>query len=239
MSSSDTSDNDNLHELMEKNYTYPSPEDPEFQSKIYKKREFYYNKIPDRPEIKEYDDVKEYRDNICARQFSLHEHQAFVSNYINPDTPYRGLLLFHGTGTGKTCAGIAIAEKFKPMVQKYNTKIHVLVSGPLIRESWKQHILKCTGETYLKFQDKSVYVDAAERNKAKKNAINQALQYYRFMSYRSFYKKVLGEKIVERKMTKDNKVKVSYRKTDEGEFERDIEFTISTIVLSLLMKHII
>ena len=42
------------------------------------------------------------------------------------------------------------------------------------------------------------------------------------MSYRSFYKKVLGEKIVEKKIVKGNKVKVSYRKTDEGEFERDI-----------------
>ena len=121
-----------------------------------------------------------------------------------------------------TCAAISIAEKFKEMVLKYNTKIYVLVSGPLIRENWKNELLTCTGETYLKYQDKSIYVDEVERQKAEKNAVNNALQYYRFMSYRSFYKRVLGEKIVDRKVVQGSKVKVSYRKTEEGEFERDI-----------------
>ncbi|ARF09230.1 SNF2-like helicase [Catovirus CTV1] len=517
-------------------YAYPDPDDPEFQYKIYKKREFYYHKIPPRPNIDDYADIKEYRDNICARHFTLHEHQAMLSNFINPNTPYRGVLIFHGLGTGKckratdydyvngqltqsqelwklystkitkdkeggewslpsqmlvvnsiddknrivkrkvkrlyrekinstikeitlqngckigitqihkllkkngwsnmlkvndyvavpgvlyncpdknnnvfsdealfiyginivlnsdtkirnnkyliedienfssknnfsvsvnhaknfpkieskeyddmmknifvkdfnqipdsimnseldkikfflmgillsinntqfktksilllkqlyvlfklfainmiikekqniytgiiniknfdelnkttnnneqiqfikidsiknvkydgyvydleieenhnyvsegllchnTCAAISIAEKFKEMVQKYNTKIYVLVSGPLIRENWKNELLTCTGETYLKFQDKSIYIDEAEKQKAEKNAVNNALQYYRFMSYRSFYKRVLGEKIVDRKVVQGSKVKVSYRKTEEGEFERDI-----------------
>jgi superfamily II DNA or RNA helicase len=119
-----------------------------------------------------------------------------------------------------TCVGVAIAEKFKPLVQKYNTKIIVLVGGPLIKENWKQHLLLCTGETYLKYQDKSVYIDEAEKNKIEKNGIIQALQYYKFMSYKSFYKHVIGEKITDKQSEK--KGKVSYRKTNEGEFERDI-----------------
>ncbi len=127
-----------------------------------------------------------------------------------------------GAIASNTCAGIAIAERFKQMVQKYNTKIYVLVSGPLIKENWKNELLKCTGETYLKEQDKSIHISAVDKQRARKNAINIALQYYRFMSYRSFYKKVLGEKIVEKIKTKDNKIKLSYRKTKEGEFERDI-----------------
>jgi hypothetical protein len=121
-----------------------------------------------------------------------------------------------------TCVGVAIAEKFKPLVQKYNTKIIILVSGPLIKENWRQHLLICTGETYLKYQDKSVYIDEVEKNRNEKNALIQALQYYKFMSYRSFYKHVLGEKIVDKKVIKGSKIRVSYRKTDEGEFERDI-----------------
>ena len=107
-------------------------------------------------------------------------------------------------------------------MQKYGTKIYVLVSGPIIKENWKDELLKCTGETYLKQQDATIYTNEQERQKAKKNAINVALQYYRFMSYRSFYKKVLGEKIVEKVKTNDNKIKITYRKTEEGEFERDI-----------------
>ncbi|QKF93768.1 helicase/uvrB [Fadolivirus algeromassiliense] len=211
-----------LRELMGVDYTYPDNDDPNFQEKVYKKREFYYHKMPNRPKMDKYQNIREYRDNICAGPKGLLPQQSFLSNFINPDTPYRGILVFHGLGSGKTCAGIAIAERFKPMVQKYGTKIYVLVSGPIIKENWKDELLNCTGETYLKQQDASVYTNDADRIKAKKNAISIALQYYRFMSYRSFYKKVLGEKIQEKVKTKDNKVKVIYRKTEEGEFERDI-----------------
>jgi intein/homing endonuclease len=121
-----------------------------------------------------------------------------------------------------TCSAILIAEKFKSMVQKYGTKIYVLVNGPVVKDVWKRSILECTGETYMKYQDKSRVVDEMQIAKAKKIALNLAMQYYRFMSYRSFYRKVLGERIVEKKITKDNKVKVQHRKTEEGEYERDI-----------------
>uniref|UniRef100_A0A6C0EB41 Helicase ATP-binding domain-containing protein n=1 Tax=viral metagenome TaxID=1070528 RepID=A0A6C0EB41_9ZZZZ len=218
----DRSEEKDLDKLMKKEYTYPEVNDEQLQYKLYKKREFYPHKIPERPDINDYNDIKDYRDNVCGRSFTLHEHQSLLSNFINPDTPYKGVIIFHGLGTGKTCAGIAIAEKFKSMVQKYNTKIHILVSGPLIKESWKHHLLKCTGETYLKSTDNGSYVDEVEKERNTKLAMMQALQYYKFMSYRSFYKRVLGEKIVDRKVTSGDKTKVSYRKTEEGEFERDI-----------------
>jgi intein/homing endonuclease/DNA polymerase III delta prime subunit len=121
-----------------------------------------------------------------------------------------------------TCVGVAIAENFKDMVQKYNTKIHILVPGPIIKESWRHHLLFCTGETYLKYQDKYTYVDEQEKNRQQKQALAQALQYYKLMSYRSFYKRVLGEKIVDKKVTESGKTKTTYRKTREGDFERDI-----------------
>ena len=41
------------------------------------------------------------------------------------------------------------------------------------------------------------------------------MQYYKFMSYKSFYKRVLGEKIVEKK----EGTKVSYKKNEEGDFK--------------------
>jgi DNA polymerase III delta prime subunit len=44
------------------------------------------------------------------------------------------------------------------------------------------------------------------------------MQFYKFLSYKSFYKRVLGEKIIEKK----EGTKVTYRKTEEGEFERDV-----------------
>jgi len=216
---------DETMQLMKKNYSHPEPHDPNIQYKLYKKREYYYNKTPIRPDITEntdYSIIRDYRNNTCDRPFTLHEHQGMLSNVINPDTPYKGIIVFHGLGSGKTCVGIAIAEKFKPLVQKYNTKIYILVPGPILKEAWRNHLLLCTGETYKKYQDKYTYMDAAEKNRLNKQSIAQALQYYRIMSYRSFYKRVLGEKVVDRKVTKGAKTKTTYRKDKEGEFERDL-----------------
>ena len=378
---------DNIEKIMTTNLSYPAQTDPDIQLKFYKKREFYYNKVPERPELTSYEDIKDYRAATCAPQeFILHEYQSLLANVINPDTPFKGCVIFHGLGTGKcigpdskvytiinntvdciaisklfesyainivfdkencgfwaspitpiyvqsydnnnhrmvvekvnrfyrekisqrmklyrlsnlknilctqihkllafnpdsylnsyywtnkievgmqiygcdsesntlehitvigvedvqydsyvydleinnlhnylaesifchnTCAGVAIAEKFKPLVQKYQTKIHILVPGPLLKENWKHHLIKCTGETYMKKIDPSLLVDPSEVEYLKKNAIAQAMQYYKFLSYKSFYKRVLGEKIVDR----SEEGKASYKKTEEGEFERDV-----------------
>jgi len=207
---------------MKIDHSYPSTNDPHFQDKINRKREFASHRYPEREKTNDYKSVKEYREKICGRKFALYEHQALLRNFLNPDTHYNGLLAFHGTGTGKTCGAITVAESFKPMVQKYNTKIYVLVPGPLIKENWKNSLLTCTGNEYLKEIDKTVYQDELEKQRAEKNAINNALQYYKFMSYRSFYKKVLGEKIIEKVKTDDDKLKKTFRKTKDGEFEREL-----------------
>lgn len=221
------SNKNNIKDLMTSskyNYTYPDPDDENFIDKIYKKREYYYHKIPYQKALKDYKDIKDYRDMVCGRDFALFSHQSFLSNFINPDTPYKGVLVFHGVGTGKTCSAVAIAEKFKNMVKKYNTKIHILTSGPLNKDMWKSEIVKCTKETYYKdVAINSGYIDPDEMQKLKKNAIGLALQYYKIMSYKSFYKKVLGEKIIEKSEEEDNnKIKNKYRRNELGEIERDL-----------------
>lgn len=211
-----------IEKKMMEDHTYPSPTQDNFQEAIYTKREFYINEIPYRGILTEYEDMKEYRDNKCSRDFKLTESQTLLSNFINPNTPYKGVLIYWGTGAGKGGATIAIAEKFKPMVEKYGTRIHVLVPGPLNKQNFLEEILKSTGETYrMTYHDKTMVIDEAEENKIRKNAINIINQYYRLISYRSFYKKVLGEKIREKIITGD-KVKISSRKTEAGEYERDI-----------------
>ena len=51
-------------------------------------------------------------DDSFKKNFLL-THQQIVRDYINIYTPYRGLLLYHGLGSGKTCSSIAIAEGIK------------------------------------------------------------------------------------------------------------------------------
>ena len=194
---------------------YPDTTDDNFQNKIYEKREFYKNKIlPYGKSLDNYQDIKEYRDSICGGDFKLYTHQSFLSNFINPNTPYKGLLIFHGVGTGKTGGAISIAENFKNMVLKYGTKIHILVPGPIIKKNWKDDIIKFTNKTYydnLKNQKGFIFND----ENIKKELWNINSQYYKILSYKSFYKKVLGEKI------KDFTQKKKNRKVD-GKIEREL-----------------
>ena len=211
----------NIKKEIKKDFTYPEYDDKKFQSKIYKKREFYYHRIPENKEFKNYKDIKSYREEICGGKLNLYTHQSFLANFINPSTPYKGLLIFHGVGTGKTGTAISIAENFKDMVKRYNTKIYILVTGPLLKENWKDEIVKFTGQKKIDdLINQRGYLDDQEKLKANREILKESLQYYKIMTHRSFYKKVLGEKIkdIEEIDTKKGK----YRYTETGEIERDI-----------------
>ncbi len=41
------------------------------------------------------------------------KHQKFVSDYLSENSPYRGLLLYHGLGSGKSGASVMIGEGFR------------------------------------------------------------------------------------------------------------------------------
>ena len=207
---------------MTKNNSYPDPKDDDFQLKIFKKREFYYHKIQPREIMTDYDEISKYRDDICKGDFNLREQQIIPNNFLSPDTPYKGLLIMHGTGTGKTCTAISIAEQFKDQVIKYNTKIYVLTSGPNIKENFKSELLFCTGETYLKNKQILEQMTSGDKDREIKISMYNALQYYKIMSYKTFYKKVLGEKIAEKKIAGSEKMKVSYKKDDAGDYKREI-----------------
>ena len=93
---------------------------PKCVGHIYNDGNIDYDKV-------DYKVIEDYRYNACGRPFALHEHQELLSNIINPDTPYKGVLVFHGLGTGKTCVGIAIAEKFK--VHHESPQVLVIING--------------------------------------------------------------------------------------------------------------
>ena len=46
----------------------------------------------------------------AANDVELNCTQKFVSTYFCPESPYKGLLLWHSVGTGKTCTGVATAS---------------------------------------------------------------------------------------------------------------------------------
>ena len=59
----------------------------------------------------------------------LFPHQKFVKDYLQWSSPYRGLLLYHSLGSGKSRASVAAVE----LLREHMTKVYVLVPGSLKR----------------------------------------------------------------------------------------------------------
>lgn len=99
-------------------------------------------------------DYKEELDNAESQlscdardgDFSLLTHQKIVRDYLSYYTPYRGLLIYHGLGSGKTCSAIAIAEGLK-------THRHVTIMTPAsLRPNFIGELKKCGDALYKKTQ---------------------------------------------------------------------------------------
>jgi hypothetical protein len=75
--------------------------------------------------------------------FELFNHQKLVRDYINMGSPYRGILMYHGLGVGKTCASIGIAESFRGE----NRDIIILLNKSL-KQNFKVNLMKCGFEYY-------------------------------------------------------------------------------------------
>ena len=73
-------------------------------------------------------------------------HQQIVRDYMNLYTPYRGLLLYHGLGSGKTCSSIAIAEGMK------GPKKIIIMTPKSLRRNYMEELKKCGDLMYKKDQ---------------------------------------------------------------------------------------
>lgn len=51
--------------------------------------------------------------NPPTNKFSPFKYQKLLRDYMQNNSPYRGVLLYHGLGSGKTCSAIEIAENLK------------------------------------------------------------------------------------------------------------------------------
>jgi hypothetical protein len=135
---------------------YPERDNPDFNKVIASKKEFaiHTQDIQGKP-------------STCdvATRFRLTPNQKIIKGFLSPNTPYNGVLLFHGTGTGKTCSAISMAEQFNSVFTK---KHLVLVSGNL-KDNFKKEVFDaakiatrpdggldldnipgCTGSRYVK-----------------------------------------------------------------------------------------
>ena len=104
-----------------------------FNDEIYKT--FNREKYPTKDKIKGCvcnDDICEENHNTI----SLFPHQRILRDYIQFDSPYRGILAYHELGSGKSAASIAAAEGF---IEK--RKIFVLTPASLAK-NYENELLK-------------------------------------------------------------------------------------------------
>lgn len=85
--------------------------------------------------------------DLCAARGSnareLLPHQKLVRDYLLQETPYRGLLFYHGLGSGKSCSSIAVAESLV-------SERHVFVMLPASLEAnYKGELRKCGDPIYM------------------------------------------------------------------------------------------
>ena len=79
-------------------------------------------------------------------EIGLLTHQKIIKDYMNLYTPYRGILLYHGLGAGKTCGSIAIAEAMKSVKQV------IIMTPASLRRNYLEEIKKCGDLLYRKNQ---------------------------------------------------------------------------------------
>ena len=81
-----------------------------------------------------------------STNFNLLTHQKIVRDYMNLYTPYRGLLLYHGLGSGKTATSIAIAEGMK------DSKRVIIMTPASLRANYIEELKKAGDLLYKRNQ---------------------------------------------------------------------------------------
>ena len=94
------------------------------------------------------------------KAFKLFPHQMFIRDYLQHDSPYRGLLLYHGLGVGKTCSSIAVAEIL------LNFKKVIVILPASLRNNYISELKKCGNQMYnnmttWKFYSKAKHSDVS------------------------------------------------------------------------------
>lgn len=163
---------------------YPEIGDKHFYDKI--------NTIYDEFKVKK---SNKSMDEICnPKQYKLQLPQKFLAEFINPKTPYKGILVYHRIGAGKTCTAIRIAEKWK-----YEKKIMVILPASLKTNFRGELRSLCADNNYLNDEERNELKLLKPKDKRYKDIIKKSDEeidkYYKIYSYNKFVDYVIKRKI--------------------------------------------
>ena len=103
-----------------------------------------------------------YPNVIANKDDELKIYQQFIKSYLALDTPYRGLLVFHGLGTGKTASAITSTEGLSTQMN-ITTLLPALLETEFINEvkQWGNDFFKIDKNNW-KFYTKQEIIDNKE-----------------------------------------------------------------------------
>ena len=155
------------------------------------------------------DVLKKLREEACSqslsRDFKLQNYQRFLRRVLSPDSPTRCLLMIHGTGTGKTCSAIQIAEEYIIRPDFQDKRVLVLAQ-PAVQSNFKTQIFdinrvttdtsgvllskQCTGRRYLemleRIQEPMKWTDKSVRERMNNVVQSIISEFYEFQGYTEF-----------------------------------------------------
>ena len=139
--------------------------------------------------------------------FKLQTQQKFLRRILSPDSPNRSLLLVHGTGTGKTCTAIQVAEEYI-LRPEFQDKRVLVVASAAVQENFRNELFQmkrvkidevagtleskqCTGRRYLDMLLRIEFEPAnwnnpRIRDKLERTADKIIDEFYEFIAYESF-----------------------------------------------------
>jgi hypothetical protein len=148
-------DTANPYKDQEEAPVYPLQSRLGFQKQILKVfNEFI--KIPEFGKEPDFDACKK-QGAAAAQEIEMYEYQKFVREYVRQATPYRGLLVYHGLGSGKTCSAIAAAEALFSVSKK---KIIIMTPASL-RDNFIREVTFC-GFRHFRFNNHWTKLDLSD-----------------------------------------------------------------------------
>ena len=163
--------------------------------------------------------LKQLRQENCgqtSRDFHLQSFQVFVRRMLSPDSPTRNMLLVHGTGVGKTCTSIQVAEEYILRPEFQDKKVLVLATSA-VEETFRSQIFdvnrveldpagllrsqQCTGRRYLEMLERARSEDLRWENPENRERLNTIVQkmideFYEFSGYIQFSNLVEKKKVM-------------------------------------------
>jgi hypothetical protein len=164
------------------------------------------------------DALKALRNQMCETTqqsgFKLQSQQRYLRRILSPDSPNRNLLMVHGTGTGKTCTAIQVAEEYILRPEFQDKKV-MIVASAAVQDNFQTQLFdmsrvnidtiagtleskQCTGRRYL---DMLLRIESEPKNwnnpdirsKLDRTATMIIKEFYEFMAYNSFGNVILNK----------------------------------------------